>query len=49
VLATLWWNIGASAARGGLSDDDLYPNAKGYQVMALLAEAAVARALGTER
>jgi len=32
-----------------LSDDDLHPNAKGYQVMAPLAEAAVARALGTKR
>jgi len=35
--------------RADLSDDDLHPNAKGYQVMAPLAEAAVARALGTKR
>jgi lysophospholipase L1-like esterase len=28
-----------------LSADDLHPNAKGYEVMAPLAEAAIARAL----
>jgi lysophospholipase L1-like esterase len=32
--------------RTDLSDDDLHPNAKGYAVMAPLAEAAIARALG---
>ena len=35
--------------RADLSDDDLHPNVKGYQVMAPLAEAAVARALGTKK
>ena len=35
--------------RSDLSDDDLHPNAKGYQVMAPLAEAAIAAALGTKR
>jgi len=32
--------------RAELSEDDLHPNAKGYAVMAPLAEAAIARALG---
>ena len=35
--------------RADLSDDDLHPNAKGYQVMAPLAEAAVAKALNSKR
>ena len=35
--------------RADLSDDDLHPNAKGYQTMAPLAEAAVARALNSKR
>lgn len=32
--------------RADLSEDDLHPNAKGYALMAPLAEAAIARALG---
>ena len=32
--------------RADLSDDDLHPNAKGYAIMAPLAEAAIAQALG---
>jgi len=32
--------------RAELSEDDLHPNAKGYAIMAPLAEAAIARALG---
>jgi lysophospholipase L1-like esterase len=35
--------------RAELSEDDLHPNVKGYQVMAPLAEAAIAAALGTKR
>jgi lysophospholipase L1-like esterase len=31
--------------RADLTEDDLHPNAKGYAVMAPLAEAAIARAL----
>ena len=32
--------------RAELSEDDLHPNAKGYAIMAPLAEAAIAKALG---
>jgi lysophospholipase L1-like esterase len=35
----------AGLLRTELSDDDLHPNAKGYAIMAPLAEAAIARAL----
>ncbi len=31
--------------RAELSEDDLHPNAKGYAIMAPLAEAAIAKAL----
>jgi lysophospholipase L1-like esterase len=31
--------------RAELSEDDLHPNAKGYDIMAPLAEAAIAKAL----
>jgi acyl-CoA thioesterase-1 len=31
--------------RADLTEDDLHPNAKGYAIMAPLAEAAIARAL----
>ena len=36
---------GSGVLKAELSDDDLHPNAKGYAIMAPLAEAAVARAL----
>src|SRR5204862_7044074 len=36
---------GSGLLRAELSEDDLHPNAKGYAIMAPLAEAAIARAL----
>ena len=36
---------GAGVLRAELSEDDLHPNAKGYAIMAPLADAAIARAL----
>jgi len=36
---------GSGVLKAELSDDDLHPNAKGYAIMAPLAEAAIARAL----
>jgi lysophospholipase L1-like esterase len=36
---------GSGLLRAELSEDDLHPNAKGYAVMAPLAEAAIARTL----